>query len=61
MSRTYITEQQLESLAASFLPTMRKFFQSEEGKALYQQYLDEKAELAKSAENEKDDTDSKSV
>lgn len=61
MSRTHLTQQQIDSLAASFLPAIKKFFQSEEGKAMYQKYLDEKAELAKSAESEKDNNDNDAV
>ena len=46
-----ITQQQIYSLAASFYPAIRAYFESEQGKAEYQKYLDEKAENAKSAEN----------
>ena len=45
-----ISKQTLNTLAASFYPAIRAYFESEEGKAEYQKYLDEKAENAKSAE-----------
>ena len=51
--RTNLTQQQIDLLAASFYPTIKAYFESEEGKAEYQKYLDEKAALAKAA----DDTD----
>ena len=51
-----ITQQQIDSLAASFYPTIKEYFASEEGKAEYQKYLDEKAGLANHAEvNDNDD------
>ena len=45
-----ITQKQIDSLAASFYPTIKEYFASEEGKAEYQKYLDEKAGLANHAE-----------
>ncbi|WP_139182286.1 MULTISPECIES: hypothetical protein [unclassified Ruminococcus] len=46
-----LTKQEINTLAASFYPAIRAYFESEQGKAEYQKYLDEKAENAKSAEN----------
>ena len=51
-----ITKQQISSLAVSFYPAIKEYFESEKGKAEYQQYLDEKAALAKAAD-EADDND----
>ena len=45
-----LTKQEINTLAASFYPAIRAYFESEQGKAEYQKYLDEKAENAKSAE-----------
>lgn len=45
-----ITQQQINSLAASFYPTIKAYFESEQGRAEYQKYLDEKAGNAKPAE-----------
>ena len=51
-----ITQQQIDSLAASFYPTIKAYFESEQGRAEYQKYLDEKAGLANHAEvNDNDD------
>ena len=50
-----ITKQQINILAASFFPTMRDYFQSDEGKAEYQRYLEEKASFAMVAEMNTDD------
>ncbi len=53
-----ITQQQIDLLAASFYSTIKEYFASEEGKAEYQKYLDEKAGLANHAEvNDNDDDD----
>lgn len=53
-----ITQQQIDSLAASFYPTIKAYFESEQGRAEYQKYLDEKAGLANHAEiNDNDDDD----
>ena len=49
--RTNLTQQQIDSLAASFYPTIKAYFASEEGRAEYQKYLDKKSEIAKSVEN----------
>ena len=49
--RTNLTQQQIDSFAASFYPTIKAYFASEEGRAEYQKYLDEKADNAKPAEN----------
>ena len=38
--RTNLTQQQIDSLAASFYPTIKAYFASEEGRAEYQKYLD---------------------
>ena len=50
-----ITKQQINILAASFFPTMRDYYQSDEGKAEYQRYLEEKASFAMEAETNTDD------
>ncbi len=50
-----ITEQQLNALAVSFYPTIKAYFESEEGKAEYQKYLAEKAGNAKPADEDTDD------
>ena len=47
-----ITQQQIDSLAASFYPTIKAYFESEQGRAEYQKYLDEKAGLANHAESD---------
>ena len=52
------SQQTIDTLAANFLPSMQAFFRSEEGQREYQKYLDEKADLAKSAEPDNaDDND----
>lgn len=44
-------------LAASFYPVIKAYFESEEGKAEYQKYLDKKADSAGSAkENDNDNS-----
>lgn len=44
-------------LAASFYPVIKAYFESEEGKAEYQKYLDKKADDARSAkENDNDNS-----
>ncbi|MBR1750360.1 MAG: hypothetical protein IJ740_05660 [Ruminococcus sp.] len=45
-----ITQQQIDSLAASFYPTIKAYFESEQGRAEYQKYLEEKAGNAKPAD-----------
>ena len=40
----------------SFYPAIKEYFESQKGKSEYQQYLDEKAALAKAA-NDADDND----
>ena len=59
MKRTKnISQQMIDTLAANFLPSMQAFFKSEEGQKEYQRYLDEQADLAKSAETDNaDDND----
>ena len=59
MKRTKnISQQMIDTLAANFLPSMQAFFRSEEGQKEYQRYLDEQADLAKSAETDNaDDND----
>jgi hypothetical protein len=52
-----ISQQTIDTLAANFLPSMQAFFRSEEGQKEYQKYIDEKADFAKSAEQ--DNTDDK--
>ena len=53
-----ISQQMIDTLAANFLPSMQAFFRSEEGQKEYQRYLDEQADLAKSAETDNaDDND----
>ena len=53
--RTNLTQQQIDLLAASFYPTILAYYQSEEGKAEYQRYLEEKAGNAKPADQDTDD------
>ena len=53
--KTNLTEQQLNSLAASFYPMIKAYFESEDGKAEYQKYLDEKTGVAKPADEITDD------
>lgn len=53
--KTNLTEQQLNSLAVSFYPTIKAYFESEQGKAEYQKYLNEKAGVAKPADENADD------
>ena len=53
--KTNLTQQQLDPLAASFYPTIKAYFESEEGKAELQKYLEEMAGLAKPAEKDTDD------
>ena len=44
-------------LAASFYPVIKAYFESDEGKAEYQKYLDKKADVARSAkENDNDNS-----
>lgn len=50
-----VTEQQLNALAVSFYPAIKAYFESEEGKAEYQRYLDEMAGNAKPADEDTDD------
>ena len=50
-----ITKQQINILAASFFPTMRDYFQTDEGKAEYQRYIEEKASFAMGAETNTND------
>ena len=45
-----LTKQEINTLAASFYPAIRAYFESEKGRAEYQKYLDEKAGNAKPAE-----------
>ncbi|MCR5121037.1 MAG: hypothetical protein K6B74_01310 [Ruminococcus sp.] len=52
-----ITKQQISSLAVSFYPAIKEYFESKKGKVEYQQYLDEKAALAKAADDDADDND----
>lgn len=56
--KTNLTEKQLNSLAASFYPAIRAYFESEQGKAEYQKYLDEKAGNVKPADENADDKNS---
>ena len=51
-----ISQQTIDTLAASFYPAIKAYFESEQGRAEYQRYLDEKAALAKAA-NDADDND----
>ena len=46
-----LTKQEINTLATSFYPAIRAYFESEQGRAEYQKYLDEKADNAKPAEN----------
>ena len=56
-TKTEFTQQQIEMLAASFYPVIKAYFESEEGKAEYQKYLDKKADDARSAkENDNDNS-----
>ena len=56
-TKTEFTQQQIEMLAASFYPVIKAYFESEEGKAKYQKYLDKKADVARSAkENDNDNS-----
>ena len=56
-TKTEFTQQQIEMLAASFYPVIKAYFESEEGKAEYQNYLDKKADVARSAkENDNDNS-----
>ena len=59
MKRTKnISQQTIDTLAASFYPAIKAYFESEQGRAEYQRYLDEQADLAKSAEPDNaDDND----
>ena len=43
-------------LAASFYPVIKAYFESEEGKAEYQKYLDKKADVARSAKDSNDNS-----
>lgn len=53
--RTNLTQQQIDLLAASFYPTILAYYKSEEGKAEYQKYLEEKAGNAKPVGEDADD------
>ena len=44
-----LTQQTIDTLAASFYPTIKAYFESEQGRAEYQKYLEEKAGNAKPA------------
>ena len=56
-TKTDFTQQQIEMLAASFYPVIKAYFESEEGKAEYQKYLDKKADVARLAkENDNDNS-----
>ena len=46
-----LSKQEINTLAASFYPAIRAYFESEQSRAEYQKYLEEKADNAKSAEN----------
>ena len=46
-----LTKQEINTLATSFYPAIRAYFESEQGRAEYQKYLDKKSEIAKSVEN----------
>ena len=50
-----ITKQQINILAASFFPVMLGYYKTDEGKAEYQRYLEEKASFAMGAEMNTDD------
>ena len=50
-----ITKQQINILAASFFPVMLEFYRTDEGKAEYQRYLEEKASFAMVADTNTDD------
>ena len=50
-----ITKQQINILAASFFPVMLEFYKTDEGKAEYQRYLEEKASFAMGAETNTND------
>ena len=51
-----LTQQTIDTLAASFYPAIRAYFESEQGKAEYQNKSDEQAGLANRAEvNDNDD------
>ena len=56
-----ISQQTIDTLAANFLPSMQAFFRSEEGQKEYQRYLDEQADLAKSAETDNADDKDKAA
>ena len=45
-----LTQQTIDSLAASFYPAIKAYFESEQGRTEYQKYLKEKAGLANHAE-----------
>ena len=56
-TKTEFTQQQIEMLSASFYPVIKAYFESEEGKAEYQKYLDKKADVARSVkENDNDNS-----
>ena len=50
-----ITKQQINLLAVSFFPVMLGYYKTDEGKAEYQRYLDEKASFAMGAETNTND------
>ena len=45
-----LTKQEINTLAASFYPAIRAYFESEKGRTEYQKYLEEKAGNAKPAD-----------
>ena len=40
-NKIHIPDEQLELLAASFLPVIREFYKTEQGKKLWEEYLKE--------------------
>lgn len=44
-----LTEEQLDALAASFLPSMQRFFASERGKKLFEEYQQKNKQPLKEA------------
>ena len=55
-TKTEFTQQQIEMLSASFYPVIKAYFESEEGKAEYQKYLDKKADSARLANDSNDNS-----
>ncbi len=47
-----LTQHTINTLAASFYPAIRAYFESEKGRAEYQKYLNEKADNAKPADDD---------